>query len=143
MTSGGLAFKAWALTENVTTTSPTEQFRDKRIGIDAEDYLHSLLITGAREPLFPALGGRPFGLYRRVDVDIEGYRSAGIEPVFIFNGLDLACRDRTVILNESRKASNTLNEAWTIYDQGKGEEAVQQFGRACKLKLRNDRVISC
>lgn len=126
-------FKDWALHENVAITSPVEQFRDKRIGIDADDYLHSLLTKHRREHLVPALAGKPFGLYRGVDEDIEGFRAANIEPIFIFNGLDLACRDRTAILNEGRMASNILNEAWTIYDEGKGADAVEQFGKACEF----------
>ena len=132
MASSAFAFKAWATSEQVITTSTVEQFNGKRIGIDAEDYLHSLLIAGNREPLLPALGGKPFCLLRRVDEDVEGFRAAGIEPLFIFNGLDVACRDRASILGESRKASNVLNEAWQIYDQGRGEEAVLQFGKACE-----------
>ncbi len=135
MGPNGFAFKTWALTENVAHNSPTEQFSGKTIGIDAEEYLHSLLITGNREPLLPALGGKPFCLFRRVDEDIEGYKAAGITPFFIFNGLDLACRDRNSILSESRRASNVLNEAWQIYDIGRGEEAVLQFGRACEYLM--------
>ncbi|KAK3703429.1 hypothetical protein LTR37_014419 [Vermiconidia calcicola] len=134
MGSNALAFKNWAVSENVVVTSPLEQFRDRRIGIDAEDYLHSLLFAGNREPLLPALGGQPFTLKKRVGEDLEGFRAAGIEPVFVFNGLDLACKDRISILNEGKKASTILNDAWNIYDQGKGEEAVNAFGRACIYK---------
>ncbi|KAK5167721.1 uncharacterized protein LTR77_007420 [Saxophila tyrrhenica] len=134
MGSNAFAFKTWAITENVITTSTPETFNDTRIGIDAEDYLHSLLITGNREPLLPALGGKPFCLLRRVDEGIEGFKAAGIDPVFVFNGLDLACRDRASILRESRKASMSLDEAWQIYDQGRGEDAVLQFGKACTYR---------
>lgn len=126
------SFKDWAVHENVAITSPVEQFKDKRIGVDARDYLHSLLTKHSREHLVPALGGKPFGLYSAVDEDIEGFRAANIEPIFIFNGLDLACRDRAAVLNEGKMASNILNEAWTIYDEGKGADAVDQFGKACK-----------
>lgn len=134
MGSNALAFKTWATNEKVVNNSPTEQFRNARVGIDAEDYLHSLLITGNREPLLPALGGKPFCLWRRVDDDLEGYKAAGIEPWFVFNGLDLACRDRVSLQNESTKASHFLNEAWSIYDQGRGEDAVITFGKACMYR---------
>lgn len=135
MGSNALAFKNWAVNENVITTTPVEHFKGKRIGIDADDYLQSLLVSGNREPLLPAHGGQPFTLQKRVDEDLEGFQAAGIEPIFVFNGLDAACRDRTSILNDSRRASAVLNEAWQIYDQGKGEEAVANFGKACKYPI--------
>ena len=134
MGSNALAFKNWAANENVITTTPVEQFRGRRIGIDADDYLQTLLVSGNREPLLPAHGGKPFTLTKRVDEDLESFRAAGIEPIFVFNGLDLACKDRASILNESRRASGILNEAWQIYDQGKGEDAVLMFGKACKYQ---------
>ena len=132
MGSNTLAFKHWAVSENVITVTPIEQFKAKRIGIDAEDYLQSLLVTGNREPLLPAHGGKPFTLQKRVDEDLDNFEEAGITPFFVFNGLDLACKDRTSILKESQRASAILNEAWQIYDQGKGEDAVSMFGKACK-----------
>jgi hypothetical protein len=132
MASGSLAFKEWATSENVAATSTLDHFRGKTVGIDAEDYLHSLLIVGNREPLLPALGGTPFCLWRRLDDDLKGYESAGIKPYFVFNGLDLGCRDKSAILNESRKAASILENAWTTYDNGRGEEAVIMFGKACE-----------
>jgi hypothetical protein len=97
--------------------------------------LHSILQPGhqAPEPLLPAHGGNGFTIKKRVDEDIARFRDAGIEPWFVFNGLDLASRDRASILNESRKAAKDLDAAWAIYDSGDGERAVQSFGRACKL----------
>ena len=103
MDASAQAFKIWALNEKVVTASPLEQFRDLRIGIDADDYLHSLLLLGGHEPLLSALGGKPICLFQRVDHDLDGYRDAGIEPIFIFNGLDLACKDRSTVLNERPK----------------------------------------
>ena len=86
-------------------------------------------------PLLPAHGGQPFTLKKRIDEDLEGFQAAGIEPIFVFNGLDLACKDRANILNDSRRASAVLNDAWQIYDQGKGEEAVLMFGKACMFSI--------
>ena len=133
MGSNALAFKDWASSEDCVASAPVDQLRNVHVGIDAEDYLHSLLVTGSREPLLPALGGLPFSLKKRVDDDLLGFRDAGIEPLFVFNGLDLACKDRASILRESRKASGILESAWSTYDEGKGEAAVSLFGKACKF----------
>ena len=128
-----VVFKEWATAENIAQACQIDQFRAACVGIDAEDYIHSLLISNPnREPLSPALGGLPFTLFKRVDEDLEGFREAGIEVIFVFNGLELACRDRASALRESRKAANVLSEAWTTYDNAEGEKAVSMFGRACE-----------
>ena len=131
MGSHGLPFKQWAFKEVAYHTSDIAELRDHSIGIDAEEYLAGLLVTNSREPLLPALGGLPFSLKQRVDEDLARFREAGIKANFVFNGLDLACRDRASILRGSARATETLESAWRIYDAGKGDEAVSAFGRAC------------
>lgn len=140
MGSNALAFKEWAVNEGITASGPIEQLRNRTVGIDAEDYLQSLLTAGNREPLLPALGGLPFTLKTRVDQDLDAFAEAEVVPVFVFNGLDLACHDTASVLTESRKASTTLTDAWNIYDQGKGEEAVSMFSKACEYHIRQRRT---
>lgn len=135
MATYGLAFKDWALKEAAYWTFGIEQLRGSKLGIDAEEYLAGLLIAQNREPLLPALGGLPFSLKQRVDEDVQRFHDAGIQPTFVFNGLDLACRDRSSILKASLRATETLDSAWRIYDAGKGDEAVSAFGRACECCL--------
>lgn len=126
-------FKDWVKAESLESTGSLSQFRDTRLAIDAEDYLTSLLTTTlTREPLLPALGGLPFALQKHVDADVTHFQNAGITPVFVFNGLDVGSRERAIISKESKKAAATLSEAWTIYDQGRGDDAVVAFGKACK-----------
>jgi hypothetical protein len=132
-----LAFKEWATTEGVTISGPIEQLRDKRLVIDAEDWLDTLLTSQPyREPLLPALGGLPFALRKHVNTHIAKYREAGITPTFVFNGLDLACRDRATITRESRLAARSLDEAWRLYSESKADDAVAEFGKSCKATLR-------
>lgn len=135
MGSNSLAFKTWLKEELVFFHQPLEAFRNRTIGIDAEDYLHSILQPGqqAPEPLLPAHGGNGFTIKKRVDEDLARFREAGIRPWFVFPGLDLPSRDRSTIFGESQKAAKALDAAWGIYDEGNGEGAVQSFGRACKL----------
>lgn len=133
MGSESLAFKDWLKGEGLVHSGDVKQiFEDTIIGFEADDYLNSILTNVAtREPLLPALGGLPFALQLHVDTDLDRFEAAGIKPYFIFNGLDTACRDRKSILNESSKAAKTLHDAWTVYDQGRGDDAVLAFGKAC------------
>ena len=137
MGSNSLAFKTWLKDEVNYIVTPLEPFNGKTIGIDAEDYLYSLLSPGgqAPEPLLPAHGGNGFTIMKRIDEDLVRFRDAGITPWFVFNGLDLASRDRASILHESRKATTTLNDAWQVYDRGEGEGAVAGFGKACESTI--------
>jgi hypothetical protein len=129
--------KEWARSnDGLEYTGQLEQFRGTRIGIEAEEYLRTILTTTlTREPLLPALGGLPFALQKHVDDGLSNYREAGIEPAFVFSGLQVASKDQAMIGREFKKATKTLDEAWSIYDQGRGEEAVSAFGKACKSLL--------
>lgn len=132
-----MAFKEWAAQEGLIRNAPLDEFRGTRIGIDAEDYLTSLLVApNTREPLLPALGGLPFSLQKNVDADLKSFQEAGITPIFIFNGVNIASQDRAAAGKQARKASGTLNDAWSIYDSGHGDGAVAAFGKACKCGYR-------
>lgn len=128
-----LAFKDWAKGEGLALSANLNEFNGTVVGFDAEDYLNTLLTNAqTREPLLPALGGLPFALQQHVDQDLDHLQKAGVRPLFTFNGLDIACRDRKSISKESQKAVNTLDEAWRVYDLGQGDSAVVAFGKACK-----------
>ncbi|KAK5119019.1 hypothetical protein LTR62_000230 [Meristemomyces frigidus] len=128
-------FKAWVRNEALESTGKLDQFRDTAFGIDADEYLDTLLTnTLTKEPLLPALGGLPFALAKHVDDDLESFTAAGIKPVFVFNGLQTGSKDKAGVLREVRKAAADLDDAWSIYDQGRGEEAVAAFGKACTYK---------
>ena len=59
---------------------------------------------------------------------------AGIKAIFVFNGLELGCKDRKSISRECQKASHLLEEAWKIYDEGHGDPAVALFGKTCAYR---------
>ena len=129
------AFRDWARAEALESYASLDQLHSCYVAIDAESYLTTLLTTTAtREPLLPALGGLPFALQKHIDDDLANFKQAEITPVFVFNGLDVASRDRVMIAREAKKAAAVLGEAWSIYDQGKGDEAVVAFGKACKSR---------
>lgn len=132
MASRAQAFRDWVISEGLTTTGPIDQLQDTRLVIDAEDFLENILTTRvSREPLLPALGGLPFALRKHVDDHIANFKEANITPTFIFNGLDLACKDRSTISRESKLAARSLDEAWNLYSQSRADEAVAEFGKSC------------
>lgn len=132
MASRAQAFRDWATSEGLTTSGNIEQLKDKRLVIDAEDFLETILTSQAtREPLLPALGGLPFALKKHVDAYIANFKQADITPTFVFNGLDLSCKDRATISRESKQAARSLDEAWSLYSQSRADEAVAEFGKSC------------
>ena len=136
MASRAQAFRDWATSESLTTSGSIDQLKDKRLTIDAEDFLETILTSQAsREPLLPALGGLPFALRKHVDTYISNFKEANITPTFVFNGLDLACKDRATIARDSRLAARSLDEAWSLYSQSRADEAVAEFGKSCTSML--------
>ncbi|KAK0318338.1 hypothetical protein LTR91_010218 [Friedmanniomyces endolithicus] len=132
------AFKEWVQSEGLETSGKIDQFRKSCIAFDAEDYLDTLLTaTLSREPLLPALGGLPFALQKHIDDDLQRFRDAEIKPIFVFNGLQAASKDGTMVAREGKRAAKILDEAWGIYDQGRGEDAVNAFGKACTYKIQH------
>lgn len=130
------SFKSWAISEDLESSSSIEDLRSRKIAIDAEDYLFGIIsLQPSHEPLLPALGGLPLRLASRVMTDIQNFKDAGIEVEFVFNGLELACRDRASMLADSRKATKILDQAWKDYDDSQGELAVSNFAKACGFAL--------
>lgn len=132
MASRAQAFRDFAATERIITSGPLDQLKGKRVVVDAEDFLETVLTSQiSREPLLPALGGLPFALRKHVDAYIANFNENNISPTFIFNGLDLACKDRSTIARDSRLAARSLDEAWNLYSQSRADEAVAEFGKSC------------
>ncbi|KAK4504771.1 hypothetical protein PRZ48_002733 [Zasmidium cellare] len=136
MGSESLAFKEWVKSEGLQQSFPIDAgLKGREVAIEVEDYLNSLLTNSqTREPLLPALGGLPFALKDHIDKDLENFRQAGIIPIFVFSGLEIGCRDRKTISKESKKALDILDEAWSVYDLGRGDDAVVAFGKACTYR---------
>ena len=65
-------FKDWALSQGFVQKADLDALRGTTIGIDAEDYLYTLIAEQpTREPLLPAIGGAPFALQQHVDKDLD------------------------------------------------------------------------
>ena len=132
MACHGLAFQEWAVSQGLTRTGSFEELRGIELAIDGDDYVDRILTDPVtREPLLPALGGLPFALKKHVDAHLKAFEQYDISPRFVFNGVDIATRDHDTIAREARKASDSLNEAWSLYSQSRADDAVAEFGRSC------------
>lgn len=137
MACPGLAFHEWATEQKLTRSSDLSDLRGAQVAIDADDYVSRLLTDSvSREPLLPALGGLPMGIKKHVNNHLELFKEFNITPRFVFNGLDIATRDRTTISREARKTSDSLGEAWSLYSQSRADAAVEEFGKSCKSSSR-------
>lgn len=81
-------FKDWALSQGFVQKADLDDFRGTTIGIDAEDYLYTLLAEQpTREPLLPAIGGAPFALQQHVDRDLDEMASGMLH--FVWSDLEV------------------------------------------------------
>ncbi|EON70012.1 hypothetical protein W97_09278 [Coniosporium apollinis CBS 100218] len=114
-----------------------EQLSGAVVAIEAADYLNSLIRNpNTIEALLPALGGLPFSLRGYVLKDVSILRSHGINPVFVFSGLDVGKDDnkRDAAFRASDEAARIHASAWLQYDQHKPEEAVKTFKESAVVK---------
>ncbi|KAJ9637908.1 hypothetical protein H2199_007403 [Coniosporium tulheliwenetii] len=121
-------FEEWAT--SLSEWYEIEQLSGAVIAIEAADYLNNLIRnSNTIEALLPALGGLPFSLRGYVLKDISILRSHGINPVFVFSGLDVGKDDnkRDAAFRASDEAARIHASAWLQYDQHKPEEAVKTF----------------
>lgn len=118
-------FEEWAA--NLIETHLLEELRDTRVAIEAAFYLNRMLNTPhLKEPLVPALGGRPFTMRDTVLTDLKRFKDYGITPVFVFSGLDVGRRDAPFDLSE--QAARVNQQAWELYHSGQAQQAVDKFG---------------
>ncbi|WVQ79823.1 hypothetical protein IAT38_001923 [Cryptococcus sp. DSM 104549] len=113
----------------LSQTCPISALANARLGIDATHYLTNLLSDDdSREPLVASTGGLPLALITRIENDLRALERQGIKPVFVFAGLPLATRPppRGPDANAERE-TQVKNEAWSYYEEGEVERAVQQL----------------
>lgn len=123
-------FNEWAGSAQLGSVLPLEQLRNRRLGIEAEDYINNLVLNPpTREPLLPALGGLPFSLEETVKNHISILKEHGIEPYFVFSGLNYNIQEDR--LQALVQAIPTITNAWELYGQSQPDEAVNQFGTLC------------
>jgi hypothetical protein len=114
------------------------KLKDCFIGIEAAEYLnnlHKFQIPGIQRPikeaLLPAMGGMPFGLKSVIKTTLDIWRAAKIRPVFVFSGMDLVTNEKSFSASEAAVRANT--QAWSLYDNGRADEAVEAFSNSASV----------
>lgn len=83
-----------------------------------------------KEPLYHATGGIPFTLRQNILNDLTKLKDAGIKPLFVFNGLSLLPQTKASDAPDPNVA--VREKAWSLYDQGQADKAVDVFRSAGK-----------
>ncbi|KAI9759230.1 MAG: hypothetical protein M4579_002518 [Chaenotheca gracillima] len=133
-------FDDWAAAR--AQTLPLSALKDAVIGVEASHYLSCHLFRqpltnppATQEPLLAALGGHPLELKSRIEDDLEKLQAAGVTPIFIFSGMDIARKEKFPPgLVESMRENA---RAWDMYgesDRALANESIQVFRSSGSIK---------
>jgi hypothetical protein len=123
-------FEQW--NANIGELSELQELSGCRVGVEAADYLTNRILNSprAKEPLVPALGGLPLALQQHIEDDLDAFQREGIEPWFVFSGLDITKQDEPFRQKQDEAAVNA--NAWNLYDSHQAEASVAKFGESSK-----------
>lgn len=126
-------FEEWST--HLAEAAPFEQLTGSVAGIEAADYLRSLpkatiptIDRPIKEVLVPALGPTPFGLKSAIKASINVWRQKGIEPLFVFSGLEVGKREAAFAASEEAARINA--NAWNLYYNNDADASVTAFGKS-------------
>jgi hypothetical protein len=124
-------FNEWAASAQLGHTDSFAELNERRLGIEAEDFIANILTTApTKEPLLPALGGLPFALEDTITHHVDVLRRHGCQPYFIFNGVTSNGQEER--LQASTSATKNIANAWELYGASQPERAVAEFGTLCE-----------
>lgn len=124
-------FNEWAASAQLGHTDSFVELNDRRLGIEAEDFIANILTTApTKEPLLPALGGLPFALEEIIIQQVTTLKDHGCEPYFIFSGV--VSNGQEERLQSAVRATKSIAKAWDLYGASQPEYAVTEFGTLCK-----------
>ncbi|THZ36588.1 hypothetical protein D6C87_09066 [Aureobasidium pullulans] len=120
-------FNEWAASAQLGHTDSFVELNDRRLGIEAEDFIANILTTApTKEPLLPALGGLPFALEEIIIQQVTTLKDHGCEPYFIFSGV--VSNGQEERLQSAIRATKSIAKAWDLYGASQPEYAVTEFG---------------
>jgi len=103
-------------------SDPTEKLRGLKLGVDGLRWLLSLKIN---EPYQVAMGGMYLSLRPRIAKALVDFEEAGIRPLFVFSGLQLA---RTTRPNpENRSFTDACVKGWQLEHGGDRDQSKEAF----------------
>ncbi|KAF2646027.1 hypothetical protein P280DRAFT_282 [Massarina eburnea CBS 473.64] len=121
-------FELWNNT--LGEASRIEELRGLRVGIEAANYLQHRILNHphAKEPLVTALGGIPLGFRPHIEQDLKKFADFGIEPFFVFSGLDITKQDNP--FRQRQEGAQANEQAWALYDSHEATKSVLKFGQS-------------
>ncbi|CAO3674388.1 unnamed protein product [Umbelopsis vinacea] len=93
-----------------------------KIGINANYWLRKIL---PKEPTVVAIGGFPLGLRNAIEKELENFRKHRIQPVFVFQGLNMVRKDKPFSNQDNRPSRR--ESGWEAYQNGKLDQALSMW----------------
>ncbi|KAI9467964.1 MAG: PIN domain-like protein [Benjaminiella poitrasii] len=109
-------------------TSAVSQLKDTRLGIDGNYWIRKIV---AKENAIAAIGGLPLRLVACIEKELEGFKSSGIQPIFVFSGLSILRKDRPFSTEDTRPSHRAT--AWDFYDRGKLDLAMSNWASSSSI----------
>ncbi|GJJ68247.1 hypothetical protein EMPS_00593 [Entomortierella parvispora] len=107
------------------SSQPLSLLKDIRLGIDGNFWLRKIISGAASELYLPGIGGTPSGIKAAIEKELEGFKAASIQPLFVFSGLSLIRKDKPHV-NEDIKLAKR-NAAWDAVNAGKMDLALSSW----------------
>ncbi|KAG5513681.1 hypothetical protein PMAC_000719 [Pneumocystis sp. 'macacae'] len=127
------AFEAYTVEHKLFNYQPLSVLKNCRIGIEATYYLKQLVEhLPVKDPMIHATSSMPVGLKTHILRDLSILKQNKIEPFFVFDGLNLVNKNKKVWNDDYSKIRL---EAWKNYDQGKLQQASNEFNLSAAIQI--------
>ena len=115
------SFSKFLHEEGLTRSASLEKLRGCRIAIDAHHWIKTLA-PRINEPFQAVMGGVPLTMRKAIRAELQKFKSVGIVPVFVFNGLPIILTQAPSTLVQNPflyELYDKREEAWHAYHEGK------------------------
>eukprot|EP00656_Telonema_subtile_P019341 TRINITY_DN20609_c0_g1_i2.p1 TRINITY_DN20609_c0_g1~~TRINITY_DN20609_c0_g1_i2.p1 ORF type:complete len:358 (+),score=76.53 TRINITY_DN20609_c0_g1_i2:97-1170(+) len=110
--------------QGLLNSGKVDKLAGTKLGVDGLRWLLSLPIS---EPYQVAMGGMYLSLKAAISKALADFRAANITPLFVFSGLQLARRDKSVPRLDSNTFTQACTRGWAAETEGDHEGAKQAF----------------
>ncbi|CAG8489148.1 3402_t:CDS:10 [Paraglomus brasilianum] len=114
-------FEIFTAERHLIQTASLTSLKDVRLGIEGVHWLRKIIQSLGKDSVTAALGGVPIGLKSAIERELEAIKSYGIQPFFVFNGLNVIRKDKPFSGEDTRPSKRA--QAWDAYEKGKIEQA--------------------
>ncbi|KAG2214324.1 hypothetical protein INT47_000880 [Mucor saturninus] len=121
-------FDIFTAERRLIQTSAVSQLKETRLGIDGNYWLRKVL---AKENAVTAMGGLPLRLVETLEKELEGFKSSGIQPIFVFSGLSIIRKDKPFSTEDTRPSHRAAG--WDFYDRGKVDLAMSNWASSSAI----------